>query len=315
MPDQQTQPAHTSSDELCLLSATELSTLLLSRRVSARELVEAHLDRIARVNPAVNAVVTLDAERALADADGADAAAGRGRAGRSAARAAGRAQGHARHRRHAHDVRVAAVRGPCPDRRRARRRAAEAGRRGRRWARPTRPSSAPGSHTFNAVFGATRNPYDLTRSAGGSSGGAAAALAARHDAAGRRQRHGRLAAQPGGASATSSACGRASGRCPTGPSATAWCTLGVEGPMARTVADVALLLSARSPAPTRAARWRWPSDRGARSPRRCDGSCRGCGWPGAPTCGGPAGRPARHRRAGAGRPPGARGARLPGRGG
>ena len=39
------------------------------------------------------------------------------------------------------------------------------------------PEWAAGSHTFNPVFGTTRNPYDLTRSAGGSSGGAAAALA------------------------------------------------------------------------------------------------------------------------------------------
>jgi hypothetical protein len=41
------------------------------------------------------------------------------------------------------------------------------------------PEFGAGSHTFNAVFGATRNPYDPARTAGGSSGGAAAALAAR----------------------------------------------------------------------------------------------------------------------------------------
>src|SRR5690606_20418218 len=39
------------------------------------------------------------------------------------------------------------------------------------------PEFAAGSHTFNPIFGATRNPYDPTRTAGGSSGGAAAALA------------------------------------------------------------------------------------------------------------------------------------------
>ena len=59
------------------------------------------------------------------------------------------------------------------------------------------PEWAAGSHTFNPVFGTTRNPYDLTRSAGGSSGGAAAGAGERDGAAGRRQRHGRLAAQPG----------------------------------------------------------------------------------------------------------------------
>ena len=40
------------------------------------------------------------------------------------------------------------------------------------------PEFGAGSHTFNPVFGATRNPHDLSRSCGGSSGGAAAALAA-----------------------------------------------------------------------------------------------------------------------------------------
>ena len=59
------------------------------------------------------------------------------------------------------------------------------------------PEFAAGSHTFNTVFGTTRNPVDPTRSAGGSSGGAACALAVRDGAAGRRLRHGRLAAQPG----------------------------------------------------------------------------------------------------------------------
>ena len=41
------------------------------------------------------------------------------------------------------------------------------------------PEFGLGSHTYNQVYGITRNPYDLTRSAGGSSGRAAAALAAR----------------------------------------------------------------------------------------------------------------------------------------
>ncbi len=41
------------------------------------------------------------------------------------------------------------------------------------------PEFGLGSHSFNPVFGVTRNPYDLDRAAGGSSGGAAAALAAR----------------------------------------------------------------------------------------------------------------------------------------
>ena len=60
------------------------------------------------------------------------------------------------------------------------------------------PEWGAGSHTFNPVFGATRNPYDLARTGGGSSGGAAAALATRDGADRRRQRPRRLAPQPGG---------------------------------------------------------------------------------------------------------------------
>ena len=59
------------------------------------------------------------------------------------------------------------------------------------------PEFGAGSQTFNPVFGATLNPYDTTKTCGGSSGGAAVALACRHAADRRRQRHGRLAAQPG----------------------------------------------------------------------------------------------------------------------
>src|SRR5687767_7095788 len=66
------------SDELCDLTATELAARLRRRDVSAREVTAAHLARIERVNPRVNAIVTLVAERALADAARADAALARG---------------------------------------------------------------------------------------------------------------------------------------------------------------------------------------------------------------------------------------------
>ena len=60
------------------------------------------------------------------------------------------------------------------------------------------PEFGAGSQTFNTVFGATRNPYDLTKTCGGSSGGAAVALRQRDGADRRRQRHRRVAAKPGG---------------------------------------------------------------------------------------------------------------------
>ena len=57
------------------VTATALARLIARREVSAREVAEAHLRRIEAVNPLINAVVALDAERALAAADAADAAA------------------------------------------------------------------------------------------------------------------------------------------------------------------------------------------------------------------------------------------------
>ena len=58
--------------DLCFATALELSRAIRAREMSAREVVQAHLDQLDRVNPAVNAVVTLVAERALAEADAAD---------------------------------------------------------------------------------------------------------------------------------------------------------------------------------------------------------------------------------------------------
>ena len=105
------------------------------------------------------------------------------------------------------------------------------------------PEFGAGSQTFNPVFGPTLNPYDLTKTCGGSSGGAAVALAC-----------GMLPIADGsdmGGSLRNPAsfCNvvglrPSPGRVPGWPAMLAWSTLGVEGPMARTVADAALLLSA-----------------------------------------------------------------------
>ncbi len=106
------------------------------------------------------------------------------------------------------------------------------------------PEFGTGSHTFNSVFGTTRNPWNTDKTAGGSSGGAAAVLAS-----------GMLPLADGsdmGGSLRNPAafCGvvgfRPSlGRVPHWPNAMAWQSrLGVEGPMARDVRDCALLLSA-----------------------------------------------------------------------
>src|SRR5258708_23918054 len=99
-----------------------------------------------------------------------------------------------------------------------------------------------GSHTVNPVFGATRNPYDPSRSAGGSSGGAAAALAARMICLADGSDLGGSLRNP--ASFCNVVGLRPSpGRVPAWPVADVADWLGVEGPMGRSVADVALLLA------------------------------------------------------------------------
>ena len=64
--------------DICFSTAIELRAALAAREVSAREVVQAHLDRIERLGPEVNAVVTLVAERALDEAAAADERAVRG---------------------------------------------------------------------------------------------------------------------------------------------------------------------------------------------------------------------------------------------
>ena len=66
-----------AADDLCDLSANELVARLKRRQVSARDVMRAHLARIERVNPTVNAIVTLAAERAMEAAGKADERAAR----------------------------------------------------------------------------------------------------------------------------------------------------------------------------------------------------------------------------------------------
>ncbi|MCG6911483.1 MAG: amidase [Deltaproteobacteria bacterium] len=104
------------------------------------------------------------------------------------------------------------------------------------------PEFGAGSHTFNEVYGITRNPYDLSRTAGGSSGGAAAALASGMVPLADGSDLGGSLRNP---AAFCNVVGLrpSPGRVPAWPATSAWQTLSVEGPMARTVRDVALLLS------------------------------------------------------------------------
>ncbi len=105
------------------------------------------------------------------------------------------------------------------------------------------PEFGAGSQTFNAVFGATRNPYDLGKTCGGSSGGAAAALACGLVPIADGSDLGGSLRNP------ASFCNvvglrPSAGRVPNWPSVSAWFDMPVLGPMARTVRDAALMLSA-----------------------------------------------------------------------
>jgi amidase len=104
------------------------------------------------------------------------------------------------------------------------------------------PEFAAGSHTVNPVFGATHNPYRHGLSAGGSSGGAAAALAAGLVPLAEGSDMGGSLRNP---AAFCNVVGLrpTPGRVPTWPTQLAWSTLSVQGPLGRTVADVALQLS------------------------------------------------------------------------
>src|SRR6476619_5071405 len=67
-------PSPPPAEELCELTAVELATRLARKELSAREVMSAHLAQIERINPRVNAIVTLVAEQAMAGAARADEA-------------------------------------------------------------------------------------------------------------------------------------------------------------------------------------------------------------------------------------------------
>jgi amidase len=229
-----------ADQELTFLSATELAAAMRARRISAREVMAAHLAQIERVNAKVNAIVTLVAERALADAARADELAARGGtlgvlhglpvAHKDLVDTAGirTTRGSLFYRDHV----------PAEDALIVKRiRAAGALTLGK----TNTPELGAGSQTFNSIFGATLNPYDLTKTCGGSSGGAAVALACGMVPIADGSDTGGSLRNP---AAFCNIVGfrPSPGRVPR--ESASWSPLSVSGPMARTVADVALFLSA-----------------------------------------------------------------------
>src|SRR4051812_15605640 len=215
--------------------------MLRAREISARELLDAHLARIEQHNPSVNAIVTLDVAGAREAADAADAALAAGEDvgplhGLPVAHKDTHATGGMRTTwgspLHADDV-------PLRDELIVTRyKAAGAIRVGK----TNVPEFAAGSHTFNPLFGASHNPYRHGLSVGGSSGGAAAALAAGFVPLADGSDMGGSLRNPAG---FCNVVGFRStpGRVPTWPSSMGWSQLSVQGPMGRTVADVALQMS------------------------------------------------------------------------
>lgn len=228
------------SADLCFLHATELAALLRAKKVSAREVMQAHLAQIERVNPKVNAIVTLVADRAMADAGKADEAMAHGRA-------LGVLHGlPVAHKDLVDTAGIRTTRGspfyrdfvPTKDAVIVQRiRAAGAITLGK----TNTPEFGAGSQTFNTVFGATKNPYDVSKTCGGSSGGAAVALACGMVPIADGSDTGGSLRNP---AAFCNVVGfrPSPGRVPS--DAHTWSPLSVSGPIARTVADVALFLSA-----------------------------------------------------------------------
>ena len=235
--------------ELAFTPATELRELIRSKQVSPVEVVDAALRRIERVNPAVNAYVTVAAEQAVAAARDAEAAIQRGN-DRSAGpeQAIGPLHGvpvslkdltPSAGIRTTYGSKLFADNVPTAD-------ALEVTRLKQAGAiilgKTNTPEFGAGPNTLNALFGATRNPWDLERSAGGSSGGAAVALACGLGPLAQGSDLG------GSLRIPASVCGvigfrTSPGRIPVWPGGWTSNPFSVTGPMARSVRDVALMLS------------------------------------------------------------------------
>lgn len=231
-----------SHQEICFMTASELCRRIRARDVSAKEVMEAHLAQIERVNPKVNAIVTLLPEQAIEQAIAADEALARGDAASAL---------HGLPIAHKDLFETQGIRTTfgspifkdfVPDEdalivERLKRAGAIA------IGKTNTPEFGAGAQTFNEVFGETLNPYDTSKTCGGSSGGAAAALACRmlpiadgSDMGGSLRIPGNFCNVVGFRTSP--------GRVPIWPNLTGWFPITVQGPMARTVEDTALVLSA-----------------------------------------------------------------------
>jgi amidase len=237
-------PAAHPSD-IVMMDAVDLAAAIRARRVSCVEVMRAYLDHIERLNPQVNAIVALqDGAALLAQARERDDALARGEA-------VGPLHGFPFAVKDLSPVKgmpmtmgsriLADFIPPADSIMVERLRGAGAILIGK----TNVPEFGLGSHTYNAVYGPTRNAYDQTRSAGGSSGGAAVALALRMLPVADGSDYGGSLRNPAG---WNNICGFRTSIGLVPPDARdAWLpSMGVAGPMARNVADLALLLSVQA---------------------------------------------------------------------
>jgi amidase len=224
--------------DLCYTPARKLARLIHQGKLSVSEVMQAFVAQIERVNPKVNAIVTFLPEQALKAARAMDRV-------KRKPPLAGLPIAHkdlvpTKGVRTTYGSLVYKDNVPREDHLLVERlRAAGAILVGK----TNTPEFGSGSQTFNRVFGATRNPYDLSKTCGGSSGGGAVAVAC-----------GMLPFADGSDLAASlrnpgNYCNvigfrPTPGRVPGWPAADAWETLAVMGPMARTAGDAAFLMSA-----------------------------------------------------------------------
>ena len=234
--------ADSATSSICWMSTVEMARLIRAKKLSAREALAAHLKQIERVNPRVNAIVTLVAEMAEKAAARADEVQARGAK-------LGPLHGlPAAHKdlRSTRGIRTTfgspLYRDFVPTENDLvvdRLQAAGAITLGK----TNTPEFGAGSQTFNTVFGATLNPWDLTKTCGGSSGGAAVSLACGLVPVADGTDTGGSLRNP---AAFCNVVGfrPAVGRVPDPKAALAWSTLNTAGCLGRSVADLAFVLSA-----------------------------------------------------------------------
>jgi amidase len=234
--------APNSSDEICFMRAVDILSAIRNKQLSAREVMQAHLQQIRRVNAQVNAIVTLvPEEQLMAQAAAADEALAKGEwlgplhglpvAVKDLHETSGirTTFGSPLHRDYVPDFDCRVVQ-----------REKEAG--AIVMGKTNVPEFGLGSQTFNPVFGPTHNPYDLTKTCGGSTGGGAVALACgMAPLADGSDMGGSLRNPPNFCNVVGMR--PSPGRVSNVPAQLGWFTLSVPGPVARNVTDCAFFLS------------------------------------------------------------------------